>query len=305
MAKREVDIVVLSDIHLGTYGCHATELLRYLKSVKPKTLILNGDIIDIWQFSKRYWPATHMMVIKHIIGLIAKDVPVYYIPGNHDEMLRRFKGFNLGSLKIVNKLSLKIDNKRVWVFHGDVFDVVMQNSKWLAKLGAVGYDTLILINRFVNYISQKMGKGKLSFSKKVKNTVKSAVKFINDFEETVCEIAAESDYDYVVCGHIHHPEIKKVATKKGDVIYMNSGDWIENLTSLEYADGKWTIYNYANDPVAQAIDITKKKHGKESSKEMMASLMQELNVKHQTDSASRPAHREKVRPSETTVLPFS
>lgn len=305
MAKREVDIVVLSDIHLGTYGCHATELLRYLKSVKPKTLILNGDIIDIWQFSKRYWPATHMMVIKHIIGLIAKDVPVYYIPGNHDEMLRRFKGFNLGSLKIVNKLSLKIDNKRVWVFHGDVFDVVMQNSKWLAKLGAVGYDTLILINRFVNYISQKMGKGKLSFSKKVKNTVKSAVKFINDFEETVCEIAAESNYDYVVCGHIHHPEIKKVTTKKGEVIYMNSGDWIENLTSLEYADGKWTIYNYANDLVAQAIDITKKKHGKESSKEMMASLMQELNVKHQSDATARPANREKVRPAETTVLPFS
>jgi UDP-2,3-diacylglucosamine pyrophosphatase LpxH len=305
MAKREVDIVVLSDIHLGTYGCHATELLRYLKSVKPKTLILNGDIIDIWQFSKRYWPATHMMVIKHIIGLIAKDVPVYYIPGNHDEMLRRFKGFNLGSLKIVNKLSLKIDNKRVWVFHGDVFDVVMQNSKWLAKLGAVGYDTLILINRFVNYISQKMGKGKLSFSKKVKNTVKSAVKFINDFEETVCEIAAESNYDYVVCGHIHHPEIKKVATKQGEVIYMNSGDWIENLTSLEYADGKWTIYNYANDPVAQAIDITKKKHGKESSKEMMASLMQELNVKQQTPPTPRPVHREKVRPSETTALPIS
>jgi UDP-2,3-diacylglucosamine pyrophosphatase LpxH len=279
MAKREVDIVILSDVHLGTYGCHATELLQYLKSIKPRTVILNGDIIDIWQFSKRYWPATHMMVVKHMIGLIAKEVPVYYIPGNHDEMLRRFKGFNLGSLKIVNKLSLKIDDKKVWVFHGDVFDVVMQNSKWLARLGAVGYDTLILINRFVNFISQKLGRGKLSFSKKVKNTVKSAVKFINDFEDTVCDIAAENDYDYVVCGHIHHPEIKEVKTKGKPVTYMNSGDWIENLTALEYTDGKWSIYNYATDTVAQAIDINKKSQKKESAKEMMASLMQELNMK--------------------------
>ncbi len=279
MAKREVDIVVLSDIHLGTYGCHATELLRYLKSIKPKAVVLNGDIIDVWQFSKRYWPATHMMVVKHLIGLIAKDVPVYYIPGNHDEMLRRFKGFHLGSLKITNKLSLKIDNARVWIFHGDVFDVVMQHSRWLAKLGAIGYDTLILINSAVNWISSKMGRGKISLSKKVKNSVKGAVKFINKFEDTVCDIAAENKYDYVICGHIHHPEIKEVDTEHGRVTYMNSGDWIENLTALEYSDSKWSIYNYFEDPVAQAIDINKKKQEKESAKAMMASLMLELNMK--------------------------
>ncbi len=284
MAKREVDIVVLSDIHLGTYGCHATELLRYLKSIKPRAVILNGDIIDIWQFNKRYWPSTHMMVVKHLTSLMAKDIPVYFIPGNHDEMLRRFKGFNLGSLKIVNKLSLKVDGKRIWVFHGDVFDVVMQNSKWLARLGAVGYDTLILINRFVNFVSQKMGRGKLSFSKKVKNTVKSAVKFINDFENTVCDIAAENNYDYVICGHIHHPEIKQMQTKHGDVTYMNSGDWIENLTALEYTDSRWRIYHYANDPVAQAIDIGKNKGNKQTSKEMMDKLLSELNVKNPRDT---------------------
>jgi UDP-2,3-diacylglucosamine pyrophosphatase LpxH len=279
MAKREVDIVVLSDIHLGTYGCHATELLQYLKSIKPKAVVLNGDIIDVWQFSKRYWPTTHMMVMKHLIGLVAKEVPVYFIPGNHDEMLRKFKGFHLGSLKIANKLSLKIGDERVWIFHGDVFDVVMQHSKWLAKLGAIGYDTLILINRFVNFISEKMGRGKISLSKKVKNSVKSAVKFINNFEDTVCEIAAENKYDYVVCGHIHHPEIKNVQTKNGDVVYMNSGDWIENLTSLEYHEGKWGLYHYNEDPVAQSIDINKKKQEKQTAKVLMASLMQELNVK--------------------------
>jgi UDP-2,3-diacylglucosamine pyrophosphatase LpxH len=278
MAKREVDLVVISDIHLGTYGCHALELLQYLKSIKPKAVVLNGDIIDIWQFSKRYWPATHMMVIKHIVGLIAKDVPVYYIPGNHDEMLRKFKDFQLGSLKITNKLSLKINGSNVWIFHGDVFDVVMQNSKWLAKLGAIGYDTLILINRFVNFISQKLGHGKISLSKRVKNGVKGAVKFINKFEATVCEIAAENQYKYVICGHIHQPEIRTVVTEKGSVIYMNSGDWIENLTALEYNDNNWSIYRYSEDKVAQSIEISKKKKGSESPKKMMESLMQELNM---------------------------
>lgn len=278
MAKREVDIIVLSDIHLGTYGCHAKELLQYLKTVKPKAVVLNGDIIDIWQFSKRYWPTTHMMVIKHLIGLIAKDVPVYFIPGNHDEMLRRFKGFQLGSLKITNKLSLKINGSKVWIFHGDVFDVVMQHSKWLAKLGAVGYDTLILINRFVNFISAKMGRGKVSLSKKIKNSVKGAVKFINQFESTVCDIAAENEYKYVICGHIHHPEIRTIVTENGPVVYMNSGDWIENLTALEYNDSKWSIYKYADDEKAQAVEINKKKQVKESPKELMASLLLELNM---------------------------
>lgn len=278
MAKREVDIVVLSDIHLGTFGCHAKELLQYLKSIKPKAVVLNGDIIDIWQFNKRYWPATHMMVIKHLVGLIAKEVPVYYIPGNHDEMLRKFKDFQLGSLKITNKLSLKINGSNIWIFHGDVFDVVMQHSKWLAKLGAIGYDTLILINRFVNFLSEKMGRGKVSLSKKIKNSVKGAVKFINKFEATVCEIAADNEYKYVICGHIHQPEIRTVVTERGSVIYMNSGDWIENLSSLEYNDGSWSIYRYADDDMAQAIDISKKKHDKESPKELMATLMQELNM---------------------------
>lgn len=279
MAKRDVDILVLSDIHLGTYGCHATELLQYLKSIKPAAVVLNGDIIDIWQFTKRYWPTTHMMVVKHLVGLIAKNVPVYYIPGNHDEMLRKFKGFNMGSLKIINKLSLKIDNARVWIFHGDVFDVVMQHSKWLAKLGAIGYDTLILINSFVNFLSKKLGREKVSLSKKVKNSVKGAVKFINKFEDTVCEIAAENNYDYVICGHIHQPEIRNVNTPKGNITYMNSGDWIENLTALEYHDSKWKIYNYNDDSIAQAIDINKKKHVRETAKAMLHSLMMEMNMK--------------------------
>lgn len=278
MTKRDVDIVVLSDVHLGTYGCHARELLQYLRSINPQSLILNGDIIDVWQFSKRYWPATHMMVIQHIAGLIAKEVPVYYIPGNHDEMLRRFRDTRLGSLHIANKLSLKVGGENVWIFHGDVFDVVMQHGRWLAKLGAIGYDTLILLNRAVNFISEKMGKGKYSFSRRVKNSVKSAVKFINRFEETVCDIAVENEYRYVICGHIHQPEIKTVNTEKGSVVYMNSGDWIENLSSLEYHHGKWQLYRFSEDTRAQQVEIGSKKHTRETPKKMMEGLLQELNM---------------------------
>lgn len=287
MVKREPDIVVISDIHLGTYGCHAKELLQYLKSINPGTLILNGDIIDIWQFSKRYWPASHMQVIKHITGLIAQDVPVYYIPGNHDEMLRKFKDFQLGSLRVVNKLSLKVDNSKAWIFHGDVFDVVMQHSRWLAKLGAIGYDTLILINRMVNFVSEKMNRGKISLSQKVKNSVKGAVKFINQFESTVCGIAAENNYRYVICGHIHHPEIKTHITKHGPVVYMNSGDWIENLTALEYNEGAWSIYKYADDPIAQSIDMKSEGLPQESPKDLMKMLMLELNINEKTSQRQK------------------
>lgn len=244
--KRKVGILVLSDIHLGTYGCHAKELLHYLKGIKPKTVILNGDIIDIWQFSKRYWPKSHMKVVKHLMGWMSKGVKIYYVTGNHDEMLRKFTGFKMGSFKIVNKLVLGLDNdQKAWFFHGDVFDVTMQHSKWLAKLGAVGYDTLILINRFANFISEKIFKrGKLSLSKKIKNSVKGAVKFINDFELTAAGIGISNQYDYVVCGHIHQPEMREITTTAGTIMYLNSGDWIENLTALEYTNGQWELYKF-------------------------------------------------------------
>lgn len=244
--RRKLDILVLSDVHLGTYGCHAKELLHYLKSVKPKTLILNGDIIDIWQFSKRYWPKSHMKVVKHIMHWVSKGVKVYYVTGNHDEMLRKFVGFKMGSFQIVNKVILELDNnKKAWFFHGDVFDVTMQHSKWLAKLGAVGYDTLIHLNRLVNFVSEKIfKKGKLSLSKKIKNSVKSAVKFINNFEQTAADIAISNHYDYVVCGHIHQPEMREIGNQHGSILYLNSGDWIENLSALEYVNGSWNIYRF-------------------------------------------------------------
>ena len=244
--RRVVDIVVISDVHLGTYGCHARELLYYLKSIKPKAVILNGDFIDIWQFNKRYWPKAHMKIIKEIINWMTKKVKIYYITGNHDEMLRKFTNFKMGSFQIVDKLVMDLPcGNKAWFFHGDVFDVTMQHSRWLAKLGAIGYDTLIIINSFVNFILEKVfKKGKLSLSKKIKNSVKSALKFINRFEETAAEIALQCNYDMVICGHIHHPEIKKIQLHGRSVLYLNSGDWIENLTALEYNDKEWRMYKF-------------------------------------------------------------
>jgi UDP-2,3-diacylglucosamine pyrophosphatase LpxH len=212
----------------------------------------------MWQFSKRYWPKSHMQVIKHITGLLAKGTKIVYLTGNHDEMLRKFAGFRLGSFQIENKKVVTLDGKKVWIFHGDVFDVTMQHSKWLAKLGAVGYDTLIVINTFVNFILNFFGRGKISLSKRVKDSVKQAVKFINNFEKTAAEIAITKGYDYVVCGHIHHPEMKRIATEKGEVTYLNSGDWVENLTALEYNRGAWKIYYYNDDLYAQSMKISKR-----------------------------------------------
>jgi UDP-2,3-diacylglucosamine pyrophosphatase LpxH len=246
MAKREVEIVVISDVHLGTYGCHAKELLKYLKSVRPRMLILNGDIIDIWQFSKSYWPEAHMKVVRRILKFVTEGIPVYYLTGNHDEMLRKFADFNLGTFQLVNKMVLNVDGKKAWIFHGDVFDVTMQHSKWLAKLGAVGYDTLILINSLTNWLLTAMGRPKMSFSQKVKAKFKDAVKFINQFEQTAADLAVEKCYNYVICGHIHHAEIRDIASTEqtGSVLYLNSGDWVESLTALEYNNGTWDIFRY-------------------------------------------------------------
>lgn len=248
--KRKVEIAVISDVHLGTYGCHAKQLLTYLNSINPKKLILNGDIVDIWQFSKRYFPKPHLKVIKKIMDFAADGVEVIYITGNHDEMLRKFSDTTIGNISIVDKAILDLDGKKAWFFHGDVFDVSIQNAKWLAKLGGYGYDLLILINRLTNWVLAKLGKERYSLSQKIKNGVKGAVKFIADYEKTITDLAIDNGYDYVVCGHIHQPKMQICENKHGKTMYLNSGDWIENFTALEYQFKRWKIYNYNHDKLS-------------------------------------------------------
>lgn len=244
MKKRKVDLLILSDIHLGTYGCRAKELITYLKSIKPKMVVLNGDIIDIWNFSKRYFPKSHFGVLRQLLKFAADGIPLYYITGNHDEMLRRFSGFSSGNFHLADKLVLDLDGKKAWIFHGDVFDASMKHSKWLAKLGGFGYDLLIFLNVIINFCLHKIGLPRMSFSKKVKENVKKAVSFIQDFEQVAADIAIDQGYDYVICGHIHNPQKRHIENNKGKVLYLNSGDWIENLTALEYHHNKWSIYHF-------------------------------------------------------------
>jgi UDP-2,3-diacylglucosamine pyrophosphatase LpxH len=244
LKKRKIELAVISDTHLGTYGSHAKELSKYLTTIKPEILVLNGDIIDIWQFRKSYFPKEHLKVIQKIFGLASKGTKVYYITGNHDEMLRKFSDFTMGNISLLDKLVLELDGKKAWIFHGDVFDASVNHAKWIAKLGGKGYDYLIVLNRLINWTLEKLGREPYSFSKKIKASVKKAVSFISDFEKTASDLAIESNYDYVICGHIHEPKILIKKNQSGQTTYLNSGDWVENLTSLEYNNKTWKLHHY-------------------------------------------------------------
>lgn len=242
--------MVISDVHLGTYGCHAEELMAYLSSIKPKKLILNGDIIDIWKFSKHYFPASHLRILKKIISMASNGTEVIYITGNHDEMLRKFNNTIIGNFSIQDKLVLNLDGKKAWFFHGDVFDISIQTMKWLAKPVGYGYVLLLRLNKIINWYCTKLGKEKFSMVKKIKNSGKNAINYIGKFERTVIKTALSKGYDYVICGHIHQPKKEIVETKNGKCIYLNSGDWVENLSALEYSFKRWKIYNYSYDKLS-------------------------------------------------------
>lgn len=255
MPKRSVKLVVVSDVHLGTFGSRAKELYQYLKSIKPEILILNGDIIDIWQFRKRYFPKYHLKVLKQIFSLAVNGTKVYYLTGNHDEILRKFTDLTFGNIVLTDKLVLQLGDKKAWFFHGDIFDASIHNAKWIAKLGGWGYDLLIMINSLSNWFLERMGKERYSFSKKIKNSVKQAIKFIGDFENTAADLAIENNYDYVVCGHIHQPQIKTIKKGHKSCLYLNSGDWIENLTSLEYDGENWNMFQYDSEDFEEKEEL--------------------------------------------------
>ncbi len=273
--KRKLEIVVISDTHLATIGSRARELNKYLKSINPEKIILNGDIIDIWQFSKRHWDKYHTKLIKQLLKFIANGTEVHYIVGNHDESFRRFLNFELDGFKITNKLKLEIDGKKAWFFHGDVFDVTMQHARWITRLGGFSYDALIFLNASVNWVLSLLGSEKISFSKTIKNKVKAAVSYINKFEDTVGEIAIREGYDYVVCGHIHQPCIKTIKNNSGSVQYLNSGDWIENLTSLEYHNKTWELFQYDLSSIKNQ-DLEEEAY--KGTKELFSELVTDFNL---------------------------
>ncbi|QLG46989.1 UDP-2,3-diacylglucosamine diphosphatase [Costertonia aggregata] len=250
MKKRKLEVAVISDVHLGTYECHADELITYLNSIQPAILILNGDIVDESRTAKDYFPPSHIKVLRKLLSMASKGTEMYYITGNHDATLRKFSGTSLGTMKVVDKLVLQIDGKLAWFFHGDIFDVSPQNAKRIARLGSFGYKLLITLNRFGNWLSKKRGKERFSFSKKMEKNTKRDSKYMSDFEQSAIDLAVDKGYDYVVCGHTHQPKKEEHETKNGRCLYLNSGDWVEHLTALEYSFKRWKIYKYNHDKLS-------------------------------------------------------
>ncbi|NND08014.1 MAG: UDP-2,3-diacylglucosamine diphosphatase [Saprospiraceae bacterium] len=242
MVKRALDIAIISDVHLGTFACHAKELLQYLHSIHPKKLVLNGDFIDIWEFRKRSFPKEHVEILHQVMKMASQGTKVYYLTGNHDDIMRKFSPFQAGNIILRDKLVLQIDQKRYWIFHGDVFDATVTISPLIAKLGGRGYNWLIRLNRLINKLRKRLGYLPLSLANKVKHSVKRASKYISDFESAAIAHAKEQNYDYVICGHIHLPQMRHIP--ESGLTYMNAGDWVENLTALEYRNKNWALYHY-------------------------------------------------------------
>lgn len=250
MKKRKLEIAVISDIHLGTYDTYADELLAYLCSIQPKILILNGDIIDIWQFKKSYFPTSHLNVVKKIVSMASKGTEVHYIMGNHDETPKTLANISLGNIKFSRKLVLNLNGKKMWFFHGDVFDIPWINGRWLAQLGSLGFGILVHLNKLNNWFLKRLKKEKYSLAKKIKQNEKKSDKYISTFEETVIDVAIQNRFDFVICGHIHKPKKEYIEKRSGKVTYLNSGDWVENLTALEYSLKRWKMYYYKNDKLS-------------------------------------------------------
>ena len=229
----KVDALFISDVHLGSKGCNADELLKVLKDYKPKQLFLVGDIIDGWLLKKRnYWTQDFTNVLRKILSYSKNGTEVIYITGNHDEFLRSYSSTELGNIKIVDE----IEWNGYLITHGDLYDGVVQ-LKWLGVLGGWGYEVAITIDRF---LKKRLGYKK-SLSKTLKDGVKRAVKFITDFENQLAYQAHSKNLKGVICGHIHKPEDKNIQIRESQIHYLNCGDWIENNSYIIYNKGKFIL----------------------------------------------------------------
>ena len=236
--------VFISDLHLGTAGCQAVELLEFLKQHPSQTLYLVGDIIDGWQLRRKwYWPQAHNDVVQKLLRRSRKGCRVVFVPGNHDEFARQFDGHHFGGIEVAcEAVHQTADGRRLWVVHGDHFDGVIQCAKWLAYVGDSLYEFTLKLNRHLNSLRARMGLPYWSLSKYLKGKVKRAVSYVGDFEAAVAREAHKRGVQGVVCGHIHHAEMREI----DGILYCNDGDWVESLTALaEHADGRLEIIDWA------------------------------------------------------------
>ena len=246
---RRFRTIWISDIHLGTRGCKAEFLLEFLRETESETLYLVGDIVDGWRLKRTwYWPQAHNDVVQKLLRKARKGTRVVYVPGNHDEILRRFPGITIGQIEVVPEaLHVTAAGKRLLVLHGDEFDGVVRYARWLALLGDWAYNLALAANYWMNRARRALGLSYWSLSAFLKHRVKNAGEYVSRFEDAVADAAAKRGGDGVVCGHIHHAEIRKVH----GVTYCNDGDWVESCTALvEHADGRLEILRWVEDPSA-------------------------------------------------------
>lgn len=258
--KNHFKTIVISDVHLGSSGSKAKELVRFLKHNSCELLILNGDIIDGWQLKKSgTWKRKHTRFFKIILEMVEKDkTEVIYTRGNHDDFLDQILPFEIGNFKIVKDYYYESFGKKYYVVHGDIFDSITSQMKWLAHLGDVGYTLLLWLNKQYNNYRIKKGLPYYSLSKVVKQKVKSAVSFISEYETKLSEIAEQKKCHGIICGHIHTPEIKQI----GSVLYLNSGDWVESKSALvEDYFGEWSLKYYDEEKIQQNTEVEDYKVG--------------------------------------------
>lgn len=250
MKKRKIDVAVISDLHLGTRDCRADELLAYLSSIRPDTLVLNGDIIDLYDFKRQFFPPSHFKVLRKILGMAATGTRVYYLTGNRDTMLRKFGDVDIGNVYLRTKLLLELDGRKTWCFHGDILDSAGKSARLASKFGATGYNLLLQLNNFRDFIFNILGKERFSLASRVSRQDPAASRRARIFEGTAANLTIRNHYDTVICGHIHLPKKEWIETEKGKCLYLNSGDWTENLTALEYAFKRWKLYRYNEDKLS-------------------------------------------------------
>jgi UDP-2,3-diacylglucosamine pyrophosphatase LpxH len=253
-ARIRVRTVWISDLHLGTPGCRADALLDFLRQVECERLYLVGDIIDGWQLRRSwYWPQAHNDVVQKLLRKARKGTHVIYVPGNHDEFARRYARLHFGGVEVMEDcIHLTADGRRLWVTHGDLFDGVVQCAKWLAHLGDALYTVALRLNRDLNSLRARLGLPYWSLSKYLKLKVKRAVSYVSDFEQAVAREARRRGVDGVVCGHIHHAEMRRI----DGVLYCNDGDWVESLTALvEHADGRLALLDWTRPEALPDFDV--------------------------------------------------
>lgn len=244
----------ISDIHLGTRGCSSSELLSFLRHTESENLFLVGDIVDMWQLSRKwYWPKEHNEVVQKFLRKSRKGTKVVYIPGNHDEAVRDFLPMMIGDIQVSKEYEyLSISGKKLLVTHGDLYDIITTYHKWLARLGDWGYVTLIEVNRYLNWIRRKLNMGHWSLSSYVKRKVKSAASFIGNFEEALAEACRIRHFDGIIAGHIHHAEIRMIDR----ILYMNDGDFVESRSALaETHSGDFVVLEWRGNSLYELLRL--------------------------------------------------